>query len=68
MGQFTKRFNKLIGRNKNTLTRFVYVPTLYPMGSVTFAVACSHCKNVGSEKCKECKCEIKSGFELKQEV
>ena len=41
-------------------------PTLYPMGAFTFAIACSHCKNVRSDKCHDCKCEIKSGFELKE--
>ena len=40
--------------------------SLYPMGAVTFAIACSHCKNIGSEKCFDCKSEIKSGFELKE--
>ena len=38
---------------------------LYPMGPVTFAIACSFCKNIGSDKCVRCKCEIESGFELK---
>lgn len=43
-----------------------YVKELYPMGVYTFAIACSHCKNVRSEKCHDCKFEIKSGFELKE--
>lgn len=38
--------------------------SLYPMGTVTFAVACTHCKNIGSDKCDPCKQEVKSGFEL----
>lgn len=42
-------------------------PILYPMGALTFAIACSHCKNVGSDKCYLCKAELKSGFELKKE-
>lgn len=51
-------------KRKETLTRYVQVPTLYPMGAYTFAIACSHCKNKGSDKCHDCKCEKKSGFEL----
>lgn len=42
------------------------IPTeLFPMGSMTFAVACAHCKNVGSDICRLCKMEKVSGFELK---
>lgn len=37
----------------------------YPMGQLTFPIACSHCKNVGSDKCYRCKEERESGFELK---
>ena len=37
----------------------------YPMGQLTFPIACSHCKNVGSDKCCRCKEERESGFELK---
>ena len=47
--------------------KIVYFPSLYPMGALTFAIACSHCKNYGSELCHDCKSEIKSGFELKTE-
>ena len=39
---------------------------LYPMGAVTFAIACIHCKNIRSGKCYDCKCEKVSGFELKE--
>ena len=42
-------------------------PVLYPMGLLTFSIACSHCKNFGSDLCHDCMCEIKSGFELKTE-
>lgn len=38
---------------------------LYPMGEYTFAIACVHCKNVGSDICRLCKMEKVSGFELK---
>lgn len=37
----------------------------YPMGNYTFAIACSHCKNLRSDKCYRCKAEQESGFELK---
>lgn len=46
----------------------IYFPVLYPMGSATFAIACSHCKNMGGgEVCTLCKQEKKSGFELETE-
>lgn len=60
MGLFSKK-----NKQESRLVEYVNVPTLYPMGSVTFAIACSHCKNIGSSKCSDCKREIKSGFELK---
>ena len=41
-----------------------YSKELYPMGAPTFAIACSHCKNIGSDKCHDCKCEKKFGFKL----
>ena len=44
-----------------------YAKEFYPMGAITFAIACSHCKNIGSDKCHDCKCEKKSGFELNPE-
>lgn len=37
----------------------------YPMGQLTFPIACSHCKNIHSDKCYRCKQERESGFELK---
>ena len=37
----------------------------YPMGQLTFAIACSHCKNIDSDKCYRCKEERESGFEIK---
>lgn len=37
---------------------------LYPMGAITFAIACAACKNRGSDACMECKKEAKSGFEI----
>ena len=40
---------------------------LMPMGAVTYAIACSHCKNRNNrneDKCHRCKCEIESGFEI----
>lgn len=55
----------LFSKKESVLTRYVRVPTLYPMGALTFAIACSHCKNINSEKCIKCKIEIESGFELK---
>lgn len=51
---------------RKTETVYLELKTLYPMGALTFAIACSHCKNVGSDKCFDCKCEKKSGFELKE--
>lgn len=45
----------------------IYAKELYPMGAITFAIACSHCKNIRSDKCHDCKCEKKSGFELNPE-
>lgn len=54
-------------REKETV--FIHVPTLHPMGALTFGIACSHCKNRGKyeEFCHDCKCEIRSGFEYKTE-
>ena len=41
---------------------------LMPMGAVTYAIACSHCKNraerLDSDRCRKCLCEIESGFEV----
>ena len=41
---------------------------LMPMGALTYAIACSHCKNrserLNSETCRKCLCEIESGFEV----
>lgn len=37
----------------------------YPMGQYTFPIACSHCENLGSDKCYKCKSERESGFKLK---
>ena len=54
--------------SRKTKTVYVEMPTLYPMGAVTFAIACSHCKNIGSDKCHDCKCEKKSGFEPREEI
>ena len=59
---------RLFGKKEPVLTRYVQVPTLYPMGALTFAIACSHCKNRNSEKCIKCKKEIESGFELKEVI
>lgn len=58
----------LFSNRETTLTRYIHVPTLYPMGALTFAVACSHCKNVNSDKCDKCKKEIESGFELNTQL
>ena len=55
-------FDRIFNRDKTPKT--ISVPTLYPMGAFTFAVACGHCKNVNSEKCSKCMREIESGFEL----
>ena len=41
---------------------------LMPMGAVTYAIACSHCKNraerMESDRCMKCFCEVESGFEV----
>ena len=45
---------------------------LMPMGALTYAIACSHCKNRGpkgndkaaADRCHRCRCEIESGFEV----
>jgi hypothetical protein len=50
---------------RKTEKKYIVMPMLYPMGSATFAVACVHCKNRGTDKCKPCKEERVSGFELK---
>lgn len=39
-------------------------PKLMPMGALTYAIACSHCKNRESSLCEDCRCEVTSGFEL----
>jgi sugar (pentulose or hexulose) kinase len=39
-------------------------PKLMPMGALTYAIACSHCKNRESSLCEDCVCEVTSGFEL----
>lgn len=54
-------------KKKKNKAEIKYFPYLYPMGAVTFAIACSHCLNVGSELCSDCKSGIKSGFNLKTE-
>lgn len=42
---------------------------LMPMGALTYAIACSHCRNQGgSPLCDDCICEIKSGFQLDPET
>lgn len=41
---------------------------LYPMGVLTFAIACTLCKNRGTEKCVPCKNKTVSGFELDRNV
>ncbi len=41
---------------------------LYPMGALTFAIACTLCKNRGTEKCVLCKSEKVSGFEIDRNV
>ena len=43
-----------------------FAPQLMPMGAITYAVACSHCKNRGADakKCDQCRCEVKSWFEF----
>lgn len=53
-------------RKPKMVERVVEIPTLYPMGALTFAIACSHCKNWGTLACAYCKAEIRSGFELKE--
>ena len=44
----------------------LFAPQLMPMGAITYAIACSHCKNRGADakRCNQCKCEVKSWFEL----
>lgn len=46
----------------------IKVPTLYPMEEYTFPTACSICKHLHDDeaesRCRECKCEVRSGFEL----
>lgn len=44
------------------------VANKYPMGQLTFPIACSHCKNIASDKCYRCEQERESGFEPKTEV
>ena len=39
--------------------KYIQVPTLYPMGVLTFGIACSVCKNRNSSLCTDCKCEKK---------
>ena len=51
--------------NNRQQTKYIEFPVLYPMGAITFAIACAHCKNTGSDMCLLCKSEIRSGFELK---
>lgn len=34
----------------------------YPMGMLTFAIACANCENLGTDKCADCKAEKESGF------
>lgn len=53
-------------RKPKVVERIVEKPTLYPMGALTFAIACSYCKNRGTLACAYCKAEIRSGFELKE--
>jgi hypothetical protein len=50
----------------NNIGGKLFAPQLMPMGAITYAIACSHCKNrdADAKKCKQCKCEVKSWFEL----
>ena len=57
---------KLFHSEKETV--YVPFPTLHPMGAYTFAIACMHCKNDGTDKCVECKKETQSGFEFDPNV
>lgn len=34
----------------------------YPMGMLTFTIACANCENFGTDKCADCKAEKESGF------
>lgn len=57
---------KVIDVTDNALEKFYY-----PMGYLTFSISCAHCKNrtekQGTKVCSDCKCGIKSGFELKED-
>ena len=52
---------------RNRRDRHSPAPELMPMGAITYAVACSICKNPNSDKCDACLCEVESGFELDAE-
>ena len=53
-------------QEKTTVCQTKTPTELFPMGAMTFAVACAHCKNLGSDVCVLCKMQKVSGFELKQ--
>lgn len=44
-------------RSRKETVKYIQVPTLYPMGEVTFSIACSVCKNRNSSLCNDCRCE-----------
>lgn len=54
-------FKKLLHRHTSAT---VHIKPNMPMGALTYAIACSHCKNQESDLCEACVCEIKSGFKL----
>lgn len=62
-----KIFNRLRRRKRvaDEVAKRIIAPQLWPMGPLTFAIACSHCENLHSDKCDRCKREIESGFKLK---
>ena len=58
---------KRIANGEMMYTRYIEMPVLYPMGPLTFAIACRYCANRNSDLCLPCKWEKRSGFELKRE-
>ena len=63
----------VMGLFKSREPKVVYMNALYPMGGLTFSIACMHCKHNSykynkdvetSMRCDLCIKEIKSGFEV----
>jgi hypothetical protein len=59
-----ERFSQGDAYKRHLLKKQEIHARLMPMGAITYAVACSICRNSGSDLCDDCRCEIASGFSI----